>query len=70
MSTEDTVSFQIYLNVSHNNFKHFLMGYGANIDMAWFQQDGTRPHTDVIVFGIFYGNICKRSAIKQILCSR
>jgi hypothetical protein len=29
------------------------MGYGADIDMAWFQNTGIRTHTDGIVLEVF-----------------
>jgi hypothetical protein len=31
------------------------MSYGVDIDKAWFQQDGTRPHTAGIVLDFLKG---------------
>jgi hypothetical protein len=46
---EDTVNSQIL----HNDFVTFLMGYVVDIDKAWFQQHGARPHTAGIVLDYF-----------------
>jgi hypothetical protein len=71
LSTADTwtVSFQVYLNVLQNNFKPFLMGYGADTEMAWFQKDGTRPHTDGNALGLFmeiFGNTVRINRFPRV----